>query len=52
MLSILIPTYNRTNYLKKCIDSIISYEWNYPYEIVIVDGSTNDETKKYVEKLN
>lgn len=42
-ISIIIPTYNDTTYLSKAINSVLKQK--YPrnkYEIIIVDGSTND----------
>jgi GalNAc5-diNAcBac-PP-undecaprenol beta-1,3-glucosyltransferase len=52
-LSIVIPTYNRSSYLKECLDSIINQ--NYPnLEIIITDDNSIDDTrevsKKYIKK--
>lgn len=52
-LSIIVPTYNREDYLQECLDSIISQD--YPnLEIVITDDNSSDNTenvcKKYIEK--
>jgi len=53
-LSIVVPTYNRENYLKECLDSIINQ--NYPnLEIVITDDNSEDNTenicKEYIKKF-
>lgn len=41
-LLIIVPVYNVEEYLKECIDSIISQKTNYSYQLVIVnDGSTD-----------
>ena len=56
LLSICIPTYNRSQYLKKTIDSIIGQEEFKPedVEIVISDNCSTDDTeivcKKYTEQ--
>jgi GalNAc5-diNAcBac-PP-undecaprenol beta-1,3-glucosyltransferase len=52
-LSIVVPTYNRRDYLQECLDSIIIQE--YPnLEIIITDDNSTDDTqeisKKYIEK--
>lgn len=41
LLTIVIPVYNVEKYLKRCIDSVISQEWD-KYEVILVnDGSTD-----------
>jgi GalNAc5-diNAcBac-PP-undecaprenol beta-1,3-glucosyltransferase len=52
-LSIVVPTYNRRDYLKECLDSIINQ--NYPnIEIIITDDNSTDDTeevsKNYITK--
>ena len=50
LVSICIPTYNRSKYLKKCIDSIISQVefQNGLVEIVISDNASEDDTQEVV----
>lgn len=48
-ISIVIPTYNREDDLNNCISSIINQELK-PDEIIIVDDSSDDRIKKYVDK--
>lgn len=56
LLSICIPTYNRSQYLKETIDSIIGQEEfkSENVEIVISDNCSTDDTeivcKKYIEQ--
>jgi len=53
LVSILIPTYNRENYLRGCIDSALSQ--SYPnIEVIVVDNASTDDSwaicKEYSEK--
>lgn len=48
-LSIVVPTYNRENYLQECLDSIISQ--NYPnLEIIVTDDNSTDNTENICKK--
>ncbi|MBG9612218.1 glycosyltransferase [Bacillus cereus] len=50
LVSVLIPTYNRPNYFKIALDSVLAQD--YPnIEIIITDDSTNDETYSIVAPL-
>lgn len=53
LVSICIPTYNRVEALKKCVDSIISSKYYSPQsvEIVISDNCSTDETQEYVQSI-
>lgn len=51
-ISIIIPTFNRANILRKTVESFV--DQSYPknmYEIVIADNNSTDGTKHIVEKL-
>lgn len=47
LISILIPTYNRPEYLKECLDSVLSQVGfkNIELEFIVSDNSENDDTK-------
>lgn len=47
-ISIVIGTYNRKNLLKNCINSIRANEIVVPYQIIVVDGGSNDGTGKWL----
>lgn len=50
LLSICIPTYNRRDCLRQCIESILSQEVFSCLEIVIADNSDNDETYDMIQE--
>lgn len=51
-LTISILTYNRPNKLLKLLDSINSQVLNIKHEILIIDNSSNHDTKKIISTIN
>ena len=53
MVSIIIPTRDKHQLLKKCVDSILA-KTSYPhYEIIILDnGSSEKEAVHYLDNIN
>lgn len=54
-VSVIIPSHNVSDYIKRCIDSILT-QTLYDIEVIVVDDGSKDNTlailKKYVEKDN
>ena len=50
MFSVAIITYNQEKYIAQTLDSILSQEHNYKYEIVIGEDCSSDNTKKIIEE--
>jgi glycosyltransferase involved in cell wall biosynthesis len=48
-VSVVICTYNRLDYLSRCLD-YLGYQSNKNFEVVIIDGPSDDGTKKLLEK--
>lgn len=48
-ISVVIPTKNRVPDLKECLDTLVA-QTRIPDEVIIVDNSTNDETKEYINQ--
>jgi len=48
LVSVVIPTYNRAEYAKKAIESVLSQTYK-NVEIFVVDGSPNNETEKMLQ---
>lgn len=47
-LSIIIPMYNSEKYIKECLDSILSQNTDYTYEIILMDDGSTDGTSKVI----
>lgn len=50
-VSIIIPSKDNPELLKRCFDSIIKYTKNTKYEIIVVDNGSNNDNRKQYEKL-
>jgi glycosyltransferase involved in cell wall biosynthesis len=50
-ISVLVPTYNRSDYLKSSIESILSQSY-IDFEIIISDNASTDNTQMIVEAFN
>ena len=50
-ISVIIPTYNRLESLKKCLCSLLKTDRD-DFEIIIVNDASTDGTKEYLNNLN
>ena len=51
-ISVVIPMRNEGEYIEKCVRSLIGQDYpNDLYEIIVVDGMSNDHSKKIVQSL-
>jgi glycosyltransferase involved in cell wall biosynthesis len=48
-VSVVIPTYNRSNQVKKAIESVL-YQTYKDYEIIVVDDGSIDNTKQIIDE--
>lgn len=49
-LSIIVPVYNVENYLRRCVDSILSQDYK-TYEIILVDDGSTDSSGVICDEL-
>ncbi|MFH0854641.1 MAG: glycosyltransferase family A protein [bacterium] len=49
--SIIVPTYDRLKYLKNCVSSLLSLDYDDDYEIIIVNDASKDGTMEFAENL-
>lgn len=48
-VTIVLTTYNRANFLKKCLSSLLSNTDHSKFELIIWNNNSNDETKEIIE---
>ena len=47
--SIVVPTRNRSGYLRVCLDSVLAQEAETPFEVIVVDDGSTDDTPAVAE---
>lgn len=50
-ISVIVPTYNRSELLPRAINSILNQTFK-DFELIIVDDGSTDNTKKIIEKYS
>ncbi len=50
MISVVVPTYNRKNLLRLCLDSLMDQSYK-SYEVIVVDDGSTDGTESLVKSL-
>jgi glycosyltransferase involved in cell wall biosynthesis len=50
VISVVIPSYNYGRYLDACLDSIFSQEGAPPFEVIVVDDASTDDSMQRLER--
>lgn len=51
-ISVIIPTYNRKEMLKKCLKSVLSVNYpKYRYEVIVIDDGSTDGTYEFLMEV-
>ena len=50
-VSVVIPTYNRSTLMRNAVESVLAQETEVPFEIVIVDNNSQDDTQSVARAL-
>lgn len=51
-ISVCMPVYNGSKFIKRCIDSVLAQEFNNDFEFIIVDDGSEDNTVELIEEYN
>lgn len=49
-LSIIIPVYNKSKLINRCLDSVFNQKTQYSYEVILVDDGSTDDSVKLIKK--
>ena len=50
IISVVIPAYNDSLLLEKCLQQLRSQRFSFPFEIIVVNGPSKDNTKQVAER--
>lgn len=51
-ISVIIPMYNASTLIRRCLDSVLAQEGGYSYEVLLVDDGSTDDSVSVVESYN
>ena len=51
-VSVIVPFYNAEPYLKRCIDGLLKQDFNKPFEVIMVDDASTDNSQKIIKVQN
>jgi glycosyltransferase involved in cell wall biosynthesis len=52
MVSVVVPTYNGSQCIARCLDALANQDFPQPYEIIVVDDGSTDNTEVIVKKYS
>ena len=51
-ISVIIPIYNASALIRRCLDSILAQKGNYSYEVLLVDDGSTDDSVAVIESYD
>tara|TARA_B100000029_G_scaffold480806_1_gene529201 strand:+ start:3146 stop:4228 length:1083 start_codon:yes stop_codon:yes gene_type:complete len=51
-ISVIVPFYNAEKHIKTCLDALFKQDFNKPFEIIMVDDASNDNSREIVKSYN
>ena len=51
-ISIIIPVYNASALIRRCLDSVLEQRGNYTFEVLLVDDGSTDDSVSIIESYN
>ena len=51
MISVILPTYNSEETLRRSVESVINQKGNFKIELIIINDCSKDNTKNYLKSL-
>ena len=50
-ISIIVPVFNAEKYLKRCVESILNQNFNKPFEIILIDDASTDDSINILKRF-
>lgn len=50
-LSIIVPLYNASRYIERCVNGLLLQKTEYKYEIILINDGSTDDTKEQIEEI-
>ena len=51
-ISVIIPVHNGENHINKSFEALIKQDFTEPYEIIIIDDASTDNSRELIKKYN
>ena len=51
-ISVIIPVYNASALIRRCLDSVLAQEGGYSYEVLLVDDGSTDDSVSVIDSYN
>jgi len=50
LVSIIVPVFNKLEYTTKCLRAIAAHTRDVPYEVIVIDNASSDDTQRSLER--